>query len=87
MIARTMKDTTIKSAPNSKTGQKIPKGAAVKVTEKNGEWCTVEFSGQTGYIQTTHLDFEEYEPATKYIKVDKELLEKVYKTIGRMLGK
>ena len=65
----------------------IPDGSTVTVTEEFPEWCLVEFEGQTGYVMSKFLAEIRPDPdGGETITVSREQLEKIYDTLGDMLG-
>lgn len=64
----------------------IPDGSTVTVTEEFPQWCKVEYEGQTGYVMSLYLAEIRQEPQGETIRVDKAQLEKIYDTLGDMLG-
>lgn len=78
----------LRKGPSSATVRitQIPEGSIVTVTGDGGEWCAVDYQGQTGYVMSRFLEKMDVSPDTSVITVDRMRLEAVYDELGDLLG-
>lgn len=79
----------LRKGPSSATVRitQIPEGSIVTVTGDGGEWCAVDYQGQTGYVMSRFLEkMDGSSGDNSTITVDRMRLEAVYDELGDLLG-
>lgn len=76
-----------KPSTDAKLVCRVPNGSKVTIDGTSGDWCHVNYSGNSGWMMSKFLISGETPiPDDGKITVDKAELEKVYDMIGNMLG-
>ena len=66
---------------------RVPNGAKVEIIGSSGDWDEIKYSGKTGWMMAKFLvSGDTAIPDGDTVTVDRKELEKVYDTLGNMLG-
>lgn len=72
---------------NYKVTCKVPVGAEVDILEDDGDWCYIDYDGETGWMMSNYLEYDgqDGEAEGSTVQVPRDELKKIYDQLGDWL--